>query len=123
MNIASVLVRRGLTHPDVQAIAVGKRPICTYRELAASVARLALALRERHGLREGDRVALAMRNCPEFITVLFATWHAGLCAVPINFRLHRQEFRYILDNSGARLCFVSADLLPTLSGLEDEVES
>ena len=87
------------------------------------VARLARALREECGLVEGDRVAIAMRNCPEFLLVLFATWHAGLVAVPMNFRLHRQEFRYIIDNSGAKVCFVSADLAPTLNGLESEVET
>jgi long-chain acyl-CoA synthetase len=122
MNIASLLVRRGHTHPDAPAIAVGPSPVCTYGELAAGVARLARSLRELHGLQRGERVALAMRNCPEFFLVLFAAWHAGLCAVPINFRLHRQEFRYILDNSGSRLCFVSADLLPMLSDLEKEIE-
>src|SRR4051794_5620805 len=122
MNIASLLARRGLTHPDSPAIAIGTRPVCTYREFADRVARLALALREEYGLRQGDRVALAMRNCPEFLIVLFAAWHAGLCAVPINFRLHRQEFRYILDNCGARVSFVSGDLSTVLSGLGDEVE-
>src|SRR5438876_7379225 len=100
MNIASLLVKRGQTHPHAPAIAIGPRPVCTYGELAANVARLARALRELHRLQQGERVALAMRNCPEFFLVLFATWHAGLCAVPINFRLHRQEFRYILENSG-----------------------
>jgi long-chain acyl-CoA synthetase len=67
--------------------------------------------------------ALAMRNCPEFLLVLFATWHAGLCAVPINFRLHRQEVRFIIDNAGADACFVTSDLAPTLAGLESEIES
>ena len=123
MNIASLLVRRGATHPDAQAIAIGERPVFTYREFAANVARLARSLREQHDLRAGDRVALAMRNCPEFFLVLFAAWHAGLCAVPINFRLHPQEFRYILENSGARLCFVGDDLLSALSGLEKELEA
>ena len=75
------------------------------------------------GLQPGARVALAMRNCPEFLLVLFATWHAGLAAVPINFRLHRQEFKFIIDNAGAEVCFASSDLASTLAGLEREVES
>ena len=122
MNIATVLVRSAAAHPDLHAVAVGERPVFTYAELAARVARLARALREDCGLAAGDRVALAMRNCPEFFLVLFAAWHAGLCAVPINFRLHRQEFRYILGHSGARICFASGELAPALAGLEQEVE-
>jgi acyl-CoA synthetase (AMP-forming)/AMP-acid ligase II len=51
-----------------------------------------------------------MKNCPEFYEVLFACWHAGLTAVPMNAKLHPKEFAYILDNSGAKLCFVTPDL-------------
>ena len=32
------------------------------------------------------------------------------CAVPMNAKLHAKEFAFILDNSGARLCFVTPDL-------------
>ena len=123
MNIANLLARAGSAHPDAIAIGVGRRDLWNYREFAARVARLARAMREELGLRPGARVALAMRNCPDFLLVLFATWHAGLCAVPMNFRLHRKEFRYILDNAGAELCFVSDDLALALDGIEREVES
>ena len=122
MNLATLLVRSASAFPDLTAIAVGGRTVWTYGEFAGRVARLARSLREAHGLRDGDRVGLALSNCPEFFLVLFAAWHAGLAAVPMNFRLHRREFRYILEQSGARLCFVSADLAPALAGLEREVE-
>ena len=49
----------------------------------------------------GDRVAIVMRNRPEYLEALFAIWHAGLVAVPVNARLHRDEFAYILEHSGA----------------------
>jgi long-chain acyl-CoA synthetase len=55
-----------------------------------------------------------MKNCPEFYEVLFACWHAGLTAVPMNAKLHPKEFAYILEDSGARLCFVTADLQSAL---------
>ena len=123
MNIANLLARPGAAHPDTVAVAVGCREVWTYRAFGASVARLAFALRGRCGLAAGARVALAMRNCPEFLLVLFAAWHAGLAAVPLNFRLHRQEFRYIVDNAGVELLFVTPDLASTLAGLDDEVEA
>jgi long-chain acyl-CoA synthetase len=123
MNVATLLHRSAHAFPEAPALALGARPVATYGELAASVARLARALREDFALAPGDRVALAMRNCPEFFVVLFAAWHAGLAAVPINFRLHRQEFRYILEHSGARLCFATADLAATLAGLDAQIET
>ena len=45
----------------------------------------------------GDRVAIVMRNRPEYLEALFAIWHAGLVAVPVNARLHRDEIAYILE--------------------------
>jgi acyl-CoA synthetase (AMP-forming)/AMP-acid ligase II len=67
-------------------------------------------LRKKLNLKAGDRVALAMKNCPEFYEILFACWHAGLTAVPMNAKLHAKEFAYILENSGAKACFVTPDL-------------
>jgi long-chain acyl-CoA synthetase len=70
-------------------------------------------------LRPGDRVAIAMTNRPDYFEALFAIWHAGLVAVPINAKLHREEFRYILGHSGARLAFASPDLAETVAPLAD----
>ena len=70
----------------------------------------------------GVRVAIAMSNCPEYVEVLFAIWYAGLTAVPINAKLHQREFAYILDHSGAKVCFVSLDLAETIAPLTGEIE-
>ena len=69
----------------------------------------------RFGLKRGDRVAFAMTNCVEAIEVMYAVWHAGLCAVPMNAKLHAKEFAFILGNSGAKLCFVTPDLADTIA--------
>jgi long-chain acyl-CoA synthetase len=110
MNLARLLHATARRLPQVSALAIGTRAVATYGELSANVARLAAAMLGRHGLAPGDRVALAMKNCPEYYELLFACWHAGLCAVPINAKLHAREFAYILENSGARLAFVTPDL-------------
>src|SRR5439155_388921 len=52
----------------------------------------------------------AMKNCVGYHEVLFACWHAGLVAVPMNAKLHPKEFAYILENSEAKACFVTPDL-------------
>ena len=70
---------------------------------------------EAFKLEPGDRVAIAMKNCPEYWEVLFACWHAGLAAVPMNAKLHAREFEYIVGDSGAKLCFVTPDLESSLS--------
>ncbi len=82
-----------------------------YAELARRVAGTAAFLR-RTGACPGDRIGIAMYNHPGFLQLLYACWHAGLCAVPMNAKLHPREFAYILDNAGMRLCFASPSLYP-----------
>jgi long-chain acyl-CoA synthetase len=82
----------------------------SYGALADRVGRLAQSMRRRLGLQTGDRVALAMKNCPEYLELLYACWHAGLVAVPINAKLHPSEIGYIMGDSGAGACFASATL-------------
>jgi long-chain acyl-CoA synthetase len=48
---------------------------------------------------------LAARNSPDYLEALCAIWHAGLAAVPANAKLHGAELGYILEHSGARVCF------------------
>lgn len=110
MNLAHLLYRSARWQPERPAIALGRQVVRTYGALASRVSRLAFSLRNALGLAPGDRVALAMKNCPEYHEVLFACWHAGLVAVPMNAKLHPREFAYILENSGAKLCFTTADL-------------
>ena len=59
-------------------------------------------------LKPGDRIALGMKNCPEYWEALFACWHAGLVAVPMNAKLHAKEFEYIVENCGAKVCFLDS---------------
>ncbi len=122
MNMANLLQRAALTFADRPAVSQGFEVRWRYRELADRSARMAGALVGQHGLVAGDRVAIVMKNCPEYFEVLFAIWHAGLAAVPINAKLHAREFAYILDNSGAKLCFATPDLAPAITGLHDELD-
>ena len=82
-----------------------------YAELGRRVAGTAAFL-QRSGARPGDRIGIAMHNHPGFLQLLYGCWHAGLCAVPMNAKLHPREFAYILDNAGMRLCFASPSLYP-----------
>jgi len=107
MNLALWLQRAGLSHPSMPAAASGTRVVATYGQLAERAARLAGALRERCRLGPGDRVAIAAKNTPDYLALLYGIWHAGLAAVPANAKLHGAELGYILEQSGARVCFAS----------------
>ena len=108
INLASLLLRSARVFPDRPALALGSTVTANYRELVSRVARVAGGLCES-GLVPGDRVALIMGNCPQYVEALFACWQAGLAAVPINAKLHARELDYIIGDCGAKLCLVSAD--------------
>ncbi len=115
MNIAHLLLGSAQEFRDLPALARGTTPHLGYRDLWRKVSVMSTHLRVRFGLQRGDRVAFAMTNCVESIEVMYAIWHAGLCAVPMNAKLHAKEFAFILENSGARLCFVTPDLAGTIA--------
>lgn len=110
MNLALWLARAGLSHRDRPALGLGSRVLRRYGEVAERAARLAGSLRERFRLAPGDRVAIAAKNCPDYLELMFGIWHAGLAAVPANAKLHGRELGYILEHSGARICFASAEI-------------
>jgi acyl-CoA synthetase (AMP-forming)/AMP-acid ligase II len=101
MNLGYMLSRSADANPHHPAIIYGTR-VLTYQELNERVNRIASAFLDL-GLKPGDRVAIFSPNRPEILETLFATWKAGLVAVPMNFRLHRDEVRYILNHSESRL--------------------
>ena len=115
MNFAQTLAKTALTFADRPAISKGTAVIRNYAELSNRVACLASAMRGQLGLAKGDRVALVMKNCVETLEVLYACWHAGLAAVPVNSKLHPREFGFILSDSGTRACFITSDLADSIA--------
>ncbi len=121
MNLANYMIRAASEHAAYPAIAHGTTTLHNYGEVADRVSRLAGAMLTQFNLQAGDRVALILKNCPEYLELLYATWHAGLVVVPINAKLHNKEFEFILGNSGASLCFVSAGLADSIAQMDASI--
>ena len=88
------------------ALFVDKEKI-TYGEVMERVERLAAFFVER-GIKEGDRVALFLRNSPEFIYTVFAVSKIGAVVVPVNTFLKEEELSYILKDSESTAIVASA---------------
>lgn len=115
MNIATFLHATARCFPDAPAVSFGDSRVWSYAGLQERVARLAGGLRALPGVARGDRIAMAMKNCPEYIELMWAAWHAGLAIVPMNAKLHPKEFAFILENCGVRYCFTTPDLTEALA--------
>ena len=74
----------------------------TYDAWFRAVARLAHEFQAR-GVKKGDRVALAMRNLPEWPVVFFAAVTIGAICVPLNAWWTGDELAFGLSNSGTKL--------------------
>ncbi|MCK0111461.1 AMP-binding protein [Ornithinimicrobium sp. F0845] len=123
MNVATWLDRNARQLPDHAAIADGARVHATWRDWAARSAALSTGLRELLGLSTGDRVAIIMRNRPEYLEAQFAIWRAGLVAVPVNARLHRDEIAFVLSHSGTSVVVADEEHAEDISSLVGEVPS
>ncbi|MEP7057371.1 MAG: AMP-binding protein [Caldimonas sp.] len=122
MNLAGILHRVGRRAPDAPAVS-GLGLELTFGQLCERSQRLAGALRGPLQLAAADRVVVCVENTPEFFELVFACWTAGLCAVPVNAKLHPREVAQIARDAGARLAFTSSGLAAGLDGLCAEVEA
>jgi acyl-CoA synthetase (AMP-forming)/AMP-acid ligase II len=110
VNLAHLLSRSARIHASQPAVLQGAQVLMDYATLGARTAALAAALRLRHGVQPGDRVAIYAANCPEYLEALHAILWAGAISVPVNYKLHAKELAYVLSDSGAKVVLVSQAL-------------
>jgi acyl-CoA synthetase (AMP-forming)/AMP-acid ligase II len=91
----------------------------TYGEVAQRARAQAAALDEL-GVGVGERVAVVSQNSARLYTSFFGVSGSGRILVPVNFRLHADEVRYIVEHSGARVLLVDPELDEALAGVEAE---
>jgi long-chain acyl-CoA synthetase len=93
----------------------------TFAEHYRIACTLAHRLRTTFGVAQGDRVAIIMRNLPEWIMAFWAATLAGAIVVPLNAWWSGEELRYGLEDSGSKVVFVDTEraerVRPFLGGL------
>jgi acyl-CoA synthetase (AMP-forming)/AMP-acid ligase II len=92
----------------------------TYAEIGAQVRALAHLLRDTHGVGPGDRVAVAMRNYPEWVVAYWATVSIGAAVVGVNAWWTSQELAFGLGDSRPKVLIVDDERLErTIPVLDD----
>jgi long-chain acyl-CoA synthetase len=108
MNIALWLEATARGSPSAPALLNGTAVAADYQQFADRAAAIAGALRERHGIEPGDRIAVFMSNRTDYLECLYGIWWAGAVAVPVNAKLHGREAAWIVRHAETRLGFVTA---------------
>ncbi|WP_019971839.1 long-chain-fatty-acid--CoA ligase [Mycobacterium sp. 141] len=105
------------TKPDEEAITYLSRT-WTWSQWYDRIRRAAGALNAR-GVERGDVVAFLDKNHPACAEVVLAAAALGAATAIINFRLSADEMNYVLNDSGAKLLFVGAELRPGVEAIRD----
>jgi long-chain acyl-CoA synthetase len=103
------------------ALIFGRRKI-TYQNLESRISKLAFKLREL-GVKKSDRVAIWMPNCPEFVNAFFAVLKLGAIVVPINTMFKREEAKFIVEDSDAKVLFCSIDKVDDCENILSRLQS
>lgn len=97
----------GSQHGEADFIVYGAQRL-SYAEALEQARRYGAAFQQRYGISKGDRVALAMRNAPEWCLAFMGLMLIGAIVVPLNAWWSGAELAYGLSHSGARLVVADA---------------
>ena len=106
-------------NPDGEAITYLSRS-WTWSQWYERIRRVAGAMAER-GINRGDVVAFLDKNHPACAEVLIGAASLGAATAIINFRLAADEMDYVLNDSGAKILFVGAELRPGIDAIRDKI--
>ena len=96
--------------PDKPAFIMGSTgETVTFGELDAVANQVAQLLRAS-GVQPGQHIAMMMKNCREFMEIMFGCMRAGVVFTPISTHLKKDETAYIINNCRAQLFIASASL-------------
>jgi len=109
MNLAVAFSDCAQKHAQKTAIFWGEREV-PYSELLAQSQKVAAALQIQFSVKPGDRVALWLKNCPDFVPCVFGILEADAVVVPINNFLKPTEVGYILNDGGIDVVITDAEL-------------
>ncbi len=105
--------------PEREAIIFRGRKI-TYRQLGEEVANVASGLAQS-GLKKGQRMAIMLPNCPQYISTYYAILKIGGIVVNVNPMYVERELEFQLKDAGVEIILALRDFYSRLKAIEEEV--
>ena len=122
MNALAELISRAGREFSGREALVGETRSLTFGAVDVESNRLASAL-ARRGIAKGERVAILLANCPEFVVTDFALIKGGLVRVPVNPRYVAPEIEFILNHSGAAALVTSSAFAEVIARIRPRLAS
>ena len=117
LPLPAILEDTAAAYPDNPAVIFHDRAI-PYREIHRRMASLAAGLAEI-GVRKGERVAIMLPNCPQYIEALYAILKIGGIVVNTNPMYVERELEHQLRDSGAETILALRDFYPRLRAVRE----
>ncbi len=105
--------------PENDAVIFQGRKI-TYRELGEDVTRMASALAQM-GLKKGERMAIMLPNCPQYIIAYFAILKIGGIVVNVSPMYVERELEHQLKDAGAKFILALRDFAPRVQAVKEKI--
>ncbi len=109
-------------YPDKPATVFFGR-VLTYAELRSQALALAGWLQQVAGVKKGDRVALFMQNCPQYLVAFYAAVRADAVVVPVNPMNRAGEFGHYITDPQTQLVICTADLAETVAAANRDISA
>ena len=119
-DVGYITRKRADMHPDKTAIIFEDQPI-TYKALNDGTNQWAHLFLEK-GIRKGDRIAVVLLNCVEFLEAFFGAAKVGAIFVPLNWRLTPPELEYQLNDCGARVLLFHDSFLANVEPIRSAIQ-
>lgn len=106
---------------------IESNPMCQYRReitwhvFNEKANRVANLLVER-GVKKGDKVAILLMNCLEWLPIYFGILKAGALAVPLNFRYAADEIKYCVELAEVDVLFFGPEFIGRVEEIVDEID-
>jgi fatty-acyl-CoA synthase len=115
MNVGDWIRKWSILQPKKKALYFEDQPF-TYQEVNLRINQLCHLLLES-GVKKGDRVAVLLHNCHQYIEVFLGLSKIGAILVPLNWRLAGPELEFILQDSGSRMLIFEVEFEEVLSSI------
>ncbi|MBQ8210662.1 MAG: acyl--CoA ligase [Clostridia bacterium] len=93
----------------------------TWREFDINANRFANLLFTR-GIKKGDKVAILLMNCIEWLPIYFGILKTGALAVPMNYRYSADEIKYCADLSDSKMMVFGPEFIERVTAVKDEMD-
>ncbi|MDD5475974.1 MAG: AMP-binding protein, partial [Syntrophales bacterium] len=110
-GIYDFIERNALLYADREAVVFKDRRL-NYLQFKENCDRMAMGLVEA-GVEKGDRLAVISHNCDEFVILYGAAAKVGAIVLPVNWRMQKDEIRYVLEDCTPKILFAGSDYQET----------